>query len=141
MKRNVFEIVALFLLAILSSNVTASFAQDTSKQSIIVRGREDVTVTTPSVKLGDIADVASDLTKDDEAVIALRRIEVAKDLVPGKIVTLSASQVLDILRANGVNLTGIGYVLPHVTTVTRAGRQLNEAEIRAALEAYFHGSG
>jgi len=106
-------------------------------RTVQIVGREKTTVTTPLVKLGDIADVTSAYVIDDDTVIALQKIEIESSPQPGKSKTITASQILDRLRAENVDLDEIGYALPRVITVSRASRELTLAEIKAAVDRYL----
>ncbi len=108
-----------------------------SARSIRIIGRKSATVTTRRILLADIAQVSSPELSDDEAVIALQKIVIADSPLPGAKITLSASQILERLREQGVNLNSVGYTLHRVVTVARAGRVLRSAEVRAAIEEFF----
>ena len=115
-------------------------AAEAPKRTIRIIGREDATVTTAQVRLGDIADVSSPYGGDDDAVIALQKIVITDSPRPGESLTLSAAQVLDRLRAQGVSLQHVGYALRRIVTVNRAGRPLAPSEVRAAIEEYLRQS-
>jgi hypothetical protein len=103
---------------------------------ISIRGREAVVITGADIKLGDIAEITSDTLRDDESVIGLKKISIDKSPVAGEKVTISASRVLERIRAEGVNLDQVGYVFPRIIQVQRAGRQLIETEVRHVLEQH-----
>lgn len=103
-------------------------------QEVRIEGRKSVTVTTPIVTVADIANVSSLVAGNDEAIIALKKIKVAEAPKPGGKSTLTASTVLQALRANGVDVNAIGYHLPRVISVQRAGRKVLEQELRAVIE-------
>lgn len=112
-----------------------------SVRSIRVVGREKVTVTTSTIRLGDVAEVSSPLVTDDEAVIGLQRILLSEGITPGEKRTLAASDVLQKLVAEGVNLDQVRYMLPRAIAVSRAGRAIERSEIKAAIERYLLGEG
>lgn len=109
--------------------------------SIVVRGRESVVVTTNQVRMADIAEVSSAQAKDDDALVALNKIEIDRSPAPGKTLALSAAQILERLQAAGVDVTGIGYVLPRQTSIRRASRNISEAEVRVAVEEALRKTG
>ncbi|NMC61848.1 MAG: flagellar basal body P-ring formation protein FlgA [SAR324 cluster bacterium] len=110
-------------------------------RSIIVNGRSDITVTTPSITLGDLAEVKSLSPLDDETVIGIKKIIISESPKPGKGMTINASQILDRLKDEGVNLHRIGYTFPSLITVNRASRLLTLQEIKHAIENYFKENG
>ena len=130
----------LLLVALLLLNPLHSGAQqklDEFKPTIHILGRKSITVTKPTVNLGDLAQINSRTVRDDEAVIALQKIEIVTSPAPGKDATISASSVLDRLRESGVDLTQVGYVLPRVMKIERASRTLRKDEIFEAIERYL----
>ena len=118
---------------------TSTLAAEQSQESKFIRlqGRTQAVVTTPSVRLGDIADITSKRSSDDEAVIGLKRLHLDRSPQPGQSLTLSASEVLARMRKGGVDLDSVGYVLPRVIEIKRASRPLSEQELRAAIENYL----
>jgi len=111
--------------------------QEKQSRTVKIVGRERVTVTTPLIKLGDIANISSTYVSDDETIIALQKIEIDRSPEPGKEKTITASQILDRLRSERVNLDEVGYALPRVMTVSRASRQLSFSEVKAAVDRYL----
>lgn len=103
-------------------------------QEVILEGRTAVTVTQPFVSLGDVADVSSRVAGNDDAIIALKKIRIAESPLPGAETTVTASTILDALRANGVNTDAVGYRFPRVISVQRAGRKVLQQELRAVIE-------
>lgn len=113
---------------------SALFAADApARQTVKILGRGEATVTTESVRLSDIAEVHSEYQRDNEAVIALRKIVVAQSPEPGERLTLSAAKILGKLREEGVNLKQVGYAIPRTSTVLRAGRALSLGEIQEVI--------
>ena len=133
----------MHLLALLTPFLLASalpLRAENGPRSIRIIGREKATVTTSQVRLGDVADVTSARVSDDEAIIALQKIVLADAPKPGRSITLSAQEVLERLRGQGVDLQRIGYALQRITTVQRAGRTLLAGEVREAIEEYLRQS-
>ena len=106
-----------------------------TERAVKIVGRSSVTVTTPILRLGDLAEVSSPLARDDDTVIGLQKIYVDRSPAPGSDTTLSATAVLEKLSAQGVDLSKVSYTLPRVITVKRAARPLLKEEIRAAIES------
>jgi flagella basal body P-ring formation protein FlgA len=104
---------------------------------IRIRGREAVVITGSDIKLGDIAEIASDTLRDDESVIGLKKISIDKSPPAGGRITISASRILERIREEGVNLDQVGYVFPRIIQVQRAGRELSETEVRHVLEQHL----
>ncbi len=124
------SIIAVLCLSLLS------YAQaDTgSVRSIKVTGRESITVTTPVLRLGDVAEVSSAESLDDEVVIGLQKIYLERSPAPGRELTLSAASVLETLGTQGIDLKRITYTFPRIMTVRRAGRPVSAQEVRDAIE-------
>lgn len=133
------SIFKFFLAVCLYLSTSPGVYADTRDVRIV--GRQEVTVTTPSVTIADIAKVTSRSPGNDDALIALKRIKVAAAPKPGKKNTIAANGVLDALRSNGVDLEVVGYQLPRVITVQRAGRPVLEAELRAVIESVLSSTG
>jgi flagella basal body P-ring formation protein FlgA len=128
--------------ALLSSFlVSKAHGLDTKTFKVTATGRAEVTVTTPSLRLGDVADVmATDLQHDDE-VIGLKKIYLGASPAPGTELKLSAQSVVDKMKAAGVDVTRVGYSFPPTIVVRRAGRPLGVEEVRAALRTSLDNSG
>lgn len=109
--------------------------------SITVRGRSDVTVTTPMVRLTDIAEIGSPSVSDDNSIIALQKLVLAESPRPGETVELKGRQILARLEQNGVKLDSIRYLLPETIKITRAARQPEKSEILKAIEAFLKAIG
>lgn len=139
----------LLLIGITAGLTTAvqSFAIETGalggtgSRQIAVRGRKEITVTTPRIQLGDVAEVTGAASSDDETVIGLKKIFISESPRPGQETTLSASQVLERMREEGVNLQRVGYSFPRVVTVKRASRMLTIQEVERTIENYLKDAG
>ncbi|MBN8549593.1 MAG: flagellar basal body P-ring formation protein FlgA [Deltaproteobacteria bacterium] len=132
--------VALLILATLVAGVVYADS-GTAERTIKILGRESVTVTTPTLRLADLAEVTSLNPRDDDTVIGLQKIYVDKSPAPGTEVTLSAGVILERLSAQGVDVAKLSYSLPRVITIKRAARPLLREEIRAAIDAGLHLAG
>ncbi|NDC38387.1 MAG: flagella basal body P-ring formation protein FlgA, partial [Proteobacteria bacterium] len=113
-----------------------SWAEGNAPKPKMIRviGREAVTVTAGMVRLEDVAEVSSPQISDDEAVIALKKLEIVASPAPGQSTTVAAMAVLERLRAANVDFNQIGYSLPSIVTITRAGRIISADEVRGAIE-------
>ncbi len=127
--------VCLSILALSASALAESV------YSIRIHGRREVTITTPSISLADLAEVSSDRLGDEETVIGLKKLYIEKAPAPGETLTISAAQLLTRLREEGVDLQKVGYSLPRVMSAKRASRTLMKEEIRAAIELFLKNSG
>ena len=131
---------ALMAFLIMSAAAVSAAAEPlliNSSFGIVVQGRTEVTVTTPVLRLGDLAEILCNLKQDDETVIAMQKIFIEKSPLPGRSLTLSATQLLDKMRRAGIDLDEVGYTFPKVVTVRRAGRQITEGEVRSSIETYL----
>jgi len=123
-----------YLLSIL---FLVSVAEATpSSFSVRMVGRSEATITTSTILLGDISDFTG-VNPLDEAIIALKKIEIQKAPMPGKSVVINADQILSKMKDAGVDLQKVGYSLPRVITVKQASRALSIDEARSAIEQYF----
>ncbi|MDC0357667.1 flagellar basal body P-ring formation chaperone FlgA [Oligoflexia bacterium] len=119
----------------------AAYAEEGDvNRSIRAVGRKTITVTTNTIRLGDLAHVSSRHIADDDSIIGLQKIYIEQSPIPGKSITISAAQVLDRLKEEGVDLQEIGYAIPRIMTVKRASRIIALEEIRAAIEEALHNS-
>jgi flagella basal body P-ring formation protein FlgA len=91
-------------------------------------------VTEEHISLSEIAELQASSTLHDEAVIALGKITITKSPAPGQSLTITANQLLSRIKAEGGDISRIGYSIPQVFSVTRAARLLTLDEIRALVE-------
>lgn len=136
MNRFLLALLSLFFSFVMSRMAAA----ETVDRSIRIIGRDAAHVTTAKIYLDDLANVSSKKISDDEAVIALKKIVIADAPAPGQKLTLSAQEILEKLRANGVDLNQVGFYLKRVIAVERSARTLSSAEVRAAIEEYLKNS-
>jgi len=108
---------------------------------IKVIGRDQVTVTQPQITIGDLADVTSNDARFDDAIIGIKRIRIEQSPSPGQELSITAANIIDRMRAEGVDLKRVGYSLPRVSTVKRAAREVTSAEIVRVLDRFFEKSG
>lgn len=127
----------IILFAMLAAGEVS--ADSSNVQVIKIAGRSGVTVTTSVVRLGDVADVSAVDLQHDEEVIGLKKIFLANSPAPGKEDTLSASAIIDQLKNSGVDLRRVGYTIPRVVSIKRAGRTIGLEELRNALLAAITG--
>src|SRR5690606_10986126 len=92
-------------------------------------------------RLGDLAEISSTRSSDDDAVIGLQKIFIENSPRPGTEVTVSASAVLERLKTEGVDLRKISYSLPRIISVQRAARLVTKDEVRIAIETALHVAG
>ncbi len=128
------RIWSALILAIASMILETAVAESGPGENIVVRGRTSATITTSHIRLGDIADIAMPSVKQDEAVIGLKKIVITQSPAPGKSMSISGEEIVNRLRADGVNLAQVGYVFPLEVNVTRAGRKLMEHEAWNAID-------
>lgn len=132
-------LVAFCLSLILATQVMAEDFR--SQKPLMLIGRQSATVTTSKVRLSDLAEVTGRSMAEDDAVITLKKIEIANSPKPGQSSTISAAQILERLQSAGANLADIGYTFPRVITVSKASRTITEEEVRAAIEHSIKQSG
>lgn len=132
---------ALFCAALVLIAIEAQAESARPTRNLKVVGRSSVTVTTPTVRLGDLAEVSSTSLSDDDAVIGLQKIFIENSPAPGRDVTISASSIIEKLTAEGVDLGKVSYVFPRVLTVKRAARLVTKDEVRIAIETALHLAG
>ncbi len=111
------------------------------ERSIRAIGRSQTTVTTDKVHFGDLASIQSRLLKDDESVIALKKIVIEPAPAPGEKITISAARVLERLREEGVNPAELGYSLPKIMSVNRASRVVLKSELEQAIQEALKNTG
>lgn len=132
-------IVALYILLfylVYPGSVLSEFSK-----SIRALGRAKSTITKSEIRLDDIAEIKSSTSSDNDAIVALKNIFIAKSPVPGEELTLSAAEVLEKLDYAGVDTNRIAYVFPRVFVVRRASRKLSLREITSAIQGYFDREG
>jgi flagella basal body P-ring formation protein FlgA len=108
-----------------------------AKRNITIQGRKEVLINSGAIRLGDIAEIYSERSQDDEAIIGLKKMQIQNSPAPGQSQVLEARQVLDSLKAQGVNLQEVGYVFPREINIKRASRSLAESEIRSVIEDFI----
>lgn len=116
-------------------------AEQQQRKTINIVGRKDSVVTKTSYALGDIASINSRYVKDDEAMIALKKIQLGQSPRPGKKVSISAARVLERMREEGVNIRSVGYSMPRLMNVTRASRVISKQEVEIAIQDALERSG
>jgi flagella basal body P-ring formation protein FlgA len=134
-------LIKLLLVLLLFPQGVVAEGSAEGQRTIRIIGRNEVTVTTPEVRLGDLANVTSRFIRDDDMVIGLKKVFLVKSPDPGKTVTITAAQALNRLREEGVQIAGLGYALPRIMKVTRASREVTRDEILAVLEEALAKSG
>ncbi len=121
------SILSLILLSLLGISICQA-----EQFAVTVRGKPQAVMTKAEVTLADIANISSD---NSEALLNISRIKIGNSPNPGKSILISAQNILDTLRNNGVDLNKVGYsFLPNIT-VSRAGRSLNINEAQAVIES------
>lgn len=131
--RSIFEII-LAAGIVLSAAAASAEIVSAGPRRILITGRKEVTVTQPHIQLGDIAEISGTVPGDDETVIGLKKIRIQDSPKPGKESGISAAEILERLRSEGVNLNRVGYTFPRSVTVRRASRTITLSEIQSAVE-------
>jgi len=126
---------ALFLVVALLS-ISNSVAQS-GKTSIRIQGHNDVVVSEPAVRLGDIAHIDSTSIKDDETILRLRTLQVAQSPKAGESALIEGAQILEKMRDNGIRLDSVLYSLPRQIKITRAYREVTNEELEKALLSFL----
>lgn len=112
-------------------------AVQADERSISINGRSAITVTTATIHLGDVAEVLSKTSTDDDAVIGLQKLFIGTSPQPGAQLTLSAAEILGKLREQGVNLNKVIYTLPRIMTIQRAGREVQPRELEGIISQFL----
>jgi len=135
MNRNVMTLAALALSVV----ATVAFAENVPTTSSMIRlvGRAETVVTEPQVRLSDVAQIDSPNLQDDEAILQLRKVQIATSPKAGETLVMDGSQVLEKLRDQGVRLSSIRYSLPRQITITRAFREVKLDELERALSSFI----
>jgi flagella basal body P-ring formation protein FlgA len=135
MKRFILVLIG-FVLGFLA---TAAFAENLPNppSSIRLVGRSETVVTEPVIHLGDVAQIDSPNLQDDEAIIQLKKVEIAQSPKAGETRVIDGTQILERLRDQGVRLSSVRYTLPRQVTVTRAYREVKMDELQRALSAFL----
>jgi flagella basal body P-ring formation protein FlgA len=113
-------------------SMSQCFAQAT-RTSIRIQGHNDVVVSDSSVRLGDIAQIDSASIQDDETIVRLRTLEVARSPKAGESGVVEGALVLEKIKDNGIRLDSILYSLPRQIKITRAYREVTNDELEKAL--------
>ena len=135
MNRNVMTLAALAFSVV----ATVAFAENVPTTSSMIRlvGRAETVVTEPQVRLSDVAQIDSPNLQDDEAILQLRKVQIATSPKAGETLVMDGSQVLEKLRDQGVRLSSIRYSLPRQITITRAFREVKLDELERALGSFI----
>ncbi len=141
-KKHLFAIAFLYVLAALvgASSTAEAASRESGKRTIKVVGKKESTVTKKTIHLSDVAHISSKYVRDDEALIALKKIELAQSPLPGKPKTFTAAQVLEKMREGGVDLQAIGYAFPRTMKVSRAARAITRDEVSTIVLAALNES-
>lgn len=126
-----FIVAGTFVIALASAQAEEAVIE----RAIKIIGRDTVTVTTPVLHFGDLAEISSLRSRDDDTVIGLQKIYIDRSPAPGTDMTLSAAGILEKLSMQGIDLSKVSYTLPRIVTVKRAARPILKEELRAAIEA------
>jgi flagella basal body P-ring formation protein FlgA len=134
---------AIFIHLFLATLVVIDIAQAEApfRPEIRILGREQVVVNRAQVKLEDIADVQSVTQTASAEISRLKALEIAKAPTPGDAQSFTALEVLEKIRAHGVDTTKIGYSFPRFMKVERAGRSIEKNEIAAVIEQVLAAGG
>ncbi|MCB0331940.1 MAG: flagellar basal body P-ring formation protein FlgA [Bdellovibrionales bacterium] len=138
-----FALAFLYALAALvgASSAAEASPREKSSRTIKVVGKKESTVTKKAIHLTDVANISSKYVRDDEALIALKKIELGASPLPGKPTTFTAAQILEKMRESGVDLQAIGYAFPRTMKVSRAARAITKDEVNTIVLAALSESG
>ena len=127
--RTIRYIIALAAAVFIAAAANAESAHEATplQSAIRINGRAESTITKAQITLEDIADVTSRDLKDDDALIALKRIAIAQSPAPGAETTIAAMSIVDKLRQAGVDLKQVGY-MAHKQSIGLADAVMKEME-------------
>lgn len=137
MNNSLFNYALLVVVSLLFGITPDCFALNGSPSQfgVWIQGRAETSVTTPVIRLGDIAEITGKDPSFDHDLIALKKIEILKSPPPGKSVTIPGGEVVARLRAQEVDFTKVSYRLPQELRLTRAGRELSTIEVEDAIKS------
>lgn len=96
--------------------------------------RESVTTTKSQLRLEDIAVVDPTGTAEEDVVLALQKIVIGESPNPGTEKQFDGQMILDRMQSAGVDIGQVGYTIPQLITVRRAGRLLGKEEVEQAIQ-------
>lgn len=137
MKRIASAIISVGIL--LGTQLVRADISVSGRTEIRIEGRGSAVVADPVIRLSDIAEIESPSITDDEAIVELRKLVIAKSPGAGKTDTIRGITVLDTLRDAGVRLSHIMYNIPKEIAVTRAYREVGISELETALKTFLKG--
>jgi flagella basal body P-ring formation protein FlgA len=129
------SLVILIVMAFISSFILHINEVVAGERTIRVIGRKSGTVSRSAITVADVAKVYSKEVNDDEKILAIKKISLGSSPRPGETATLTASQVIERMREEGIDLNNIGYAFPRVMTIERAARSITAREVEAAIKA------
>jgi len=119
--------------------ICAAALADQAKVKIV--GREEAIVTTDTTRLSDLAEITSADPNSDEVVIGLQKLILVNSPQPGQQSALSALQIINRIREEGVNLEQVGYSFPKMVKIIRASRPLESDELARVMADFMSRSG
>jgi flagella basal body P-ring formation protein FlgA len=137
MKRFTNTVIAMWMLV--GSHCAQAEIPLSGRTEIRIEGRGTAVVADPVIRLSDIAEIESPSIMDDEAIVELRKLEIAKSPKAGTTHIIRGVEVLDTLRDAGVRLRDIVYNIPKDIAVTRAYREVGIPELEMALKSFLKG--
>lgn len=118
-----------FLLTVALAVGSPAGAAPAAVGRIVVRGA--ATIDGDTVRLGDIADIEGEIGAD------LSTLEIGEAPAPGATRTWSGTAILERLRARGVDLAAVRYVIPPVVHIGRRAQEVSIATVRALVEEHL----
>ncbi|OVE80208.1 flagella basal body P-ring formation protein FlgA [bacterium J17] len=115
----------------------ACIATESQAERPTVVLRPEVTVKGSQITLGEIAQVRAKAEEFAEVVRVLQGISLGKSPPPRMSTSLSGKKILAAIEAQGIELDTLGYSVPKVVRVTRAGRVVGEDEVLAKVRDVF----
>lgn len=120
---------------LISALLTAVVSAD--QNGIVLRGRESIWMSKRDITLEDLMEIEVGPETDSESVIALGKIKVMESPKPGASVEIAGTHLLELIRASGVNLERVRYVIPRRIKVNRNSQIIEESEISKMIEGYL----
>ncbi len=121
-------VVGLLELALLSSQ---AHAEENYSRPTIIAG-ERVQVRGRKILLGDIAKITVTAPEQEELLKRLQTLPLGDSPPPLTTTTLLAPSILQAIESAGISRDTIGYSIPNVITVERAGREVTKDEVLEA---------
>lgn len=122
------------VITILAVSCGLSASAQTKELDLKVFGRNSALVDGAQIALADIAEIQCTDPQRYGELDRLSKIRISQAPKAGLTKTLSAREIIQTLKSNGVDLTKVGYSFPSEITVTRSSAEIGVNRIVGAIE-------